>query len=127
MRRDELYLVDIVEACDAIARFVIGYDRGRLASDDLVGSAALQKLSIVGEAAARVSDALHADYPDVAWRQAAGIRNILVHSYFTVDWDVIWRTIDRDLPNLRNAVMDILQERWPETAAALQQQFRGRR
>jgi uncharacterized protein with HEPN domain len=55
MRRDKLYLADIVEAADAVAAFLAGAERERFLQDDLLRSAVLQKLSIIGEAAARLS------------------------------------------------------------------------
>lgn len=53
MRREDLYLYDIVEAADAIGRFIAGSSSSEFADDDLTSSAALQKLSVIGEAAAR--------------------------------------------------------------------------
>ena len=64
MRSDRLYLVDIVEAADAIAGFIHGVDAERFLNDDLVRSAVLHKLAVIGEAAARVSMALRARFPE---------------------------------------------------------------
>jgi uncharacterized protein with HEPN domain len=65
MRSDALYLADIVQAADAIARFVEGMDEPRFVGDDLVRSAVLHKLTVIGEAAARVSGDLRQSHPDV--------------------------------------------------------------
>ncbi len=68
MRRDKLYLADIVEAADAVAAFLAGAERERFLQDDLLRSAVLQKLSIIGEAAARLSQDFRARHADVEWR-----------------------------------------------------------
>lgn len=80
MRSDKLYLSDIVQAADSIARFVAGMDEERFVDDDLVCSAVLHKLTINGEAAARVSSELRQSYPEIPWADVVGFRNIAVHA-----------------------------------------------
>jgi uncharacterized protein with HEPN domain len=65
MRSDALYLADILDAIEAIERFVTGFDEARFLSDELVQSAVLQKLSTIGEAAARLSDATRDVLPGI--------------------------------------------------------------
>jgi uncharacterized protein with HEPN domain len=65
MRRDELYLSDIVEAADSISSFLTGRERDSFLQDDLLRSAVLHKLTIIGEAAARVSEDLRGHHPEV--------------------------------------------------------------
>jgi uncharacterized protein with HEPN domain len=111
-RRDDLYLADIVEAADSIRLFLAMLqqsDRGGFVKDDLVRSAVLQKLSVIGEAAARVSDGLRALYPDVPWHQARGMRNLLVHPYFSVNWEIVWKTATESVPKLAAQVAVILE------------------
>lgn len=107
-RRERLYLLDIVEAGDAIARFVVGIDRERFVGDDLMRSAVLHKLQVIGEAAGRVSETTRALAPAVPWRQVVGFRNFTVHAYFAVDWDVVWVTAIADVPALAAAVRILL-------------------
>lgn len=115
MRREDLYLYDIVEAADAIARFVARSSRSEFANDDLTSSAVLQKLSIIGEAAARLSEGFRASKANVPWREIIAFRNIAVHAYFAVDWEMVWRTATDDAPALREAVAEILKQEFPET------------
>lgn len=65
MRDERLYLTDIVEAADAIARFLARVDQTGFLEDELVQSAVLQKLLVIGEAAARLSKAFRAEHPHV--------------------------------------------------------------
>ena len=108
MRTEKLYLADIVEAADAIARFLSDSTRADFLKDELRQSAVLQKFVIIGEAASRVSESLRAQYPDVPWKRAIGLRNISAHVYFSVKWDIIWTTATRDIPSLRVQVATIL-------------------
>jgi uncharacterized protein with HEPN domain len=109
MRREELYLRDIVEAADQIARFLDGHDHSSFLESDLVRSGVAQKLAIIGEASAHVSEDLMARYPEVEWPKIVGFRNILVHFYFGVDWRIVWQAATEETPRLRSQVVSILR------------------
>ena len=109
MRRDELYLSDIVDAADSIASFLTGRGRDSFLQDDLLRSAVLHKLTVVGEAAARVSEDVRERHPEVEWPDIVGFRNIAVHAYFVVDWSIVWETATQDAPRLRQQVLEILK------------------
>jgi uncharacterized protein with HEPN domain len=104
MRSDALYMADILDAIEAIERFVNGFDEARFLADELVQSAVLQKLSIIGEAAARLSDATRDDFPEIPWKEIVGFRKIAVHAYFSVDWRIVFVTVADDLPLLKQFV-----------------------
>jgi len=110
MRRDLLYLTDIVEAADHIARFIAGMDFEGFEKSELVRSAVVQKLSIIGEAAARVSGTVRSRDPQVPWPQIVAFRNILVHAYFGIDWDEVWRAARNRCPVLREQVARLLAD-----------------
>ncbi|MBP7423158.1 MAG: DUF86 domain-containing protein [Sulfuritalea sp.] len=102
-----MYLADILDAIEAIERFVTGFDEARFLADELVQSAVLQKLSIIGEAAAKLSDATRDRLPEIPWKEIIGFRNIAVHAYFSVDWRIVFVTVADDLPLLKRFV-DVL-------------------
>ncbi|MCX6026853.1 MAG: DUF86 domain-containing protein [Chloroflexi bacterium] len=109
MRREELYLRDIIEAADHIVQFIGGFDRAGFQGSELVRSAVVQKLAVIGEAAAHVSPDLKARYPEVPWPRIVAFRNILVHAYFGVDWDEVWRAATKESPALRSQIASILR------------------
>jgi len=108
MRRDDLYLYDIVEAADHIATFLGETHFQGFLQSELVRSAVVQKLSIIGEAAARVSDELRSRYPQIPWPQIVAFRNILIHAYFGIDWNEVWKAAKVDCAALRRDVTVIL-------------------
>ncbi len=115
MRRDDvLYLEDIVEACDAIAVFLNRIDEDLFSDNDLLRSAVLQKLTIIGEAANRASDNLKDRHPGIQWSRIVAFRNIAVHAYFAVDWHVVWEAAVRDAPELKEKVARIIDWDYPE-------------
>src|ERR1700694_3423788 len=108
MRREELYLRDIVEASRYIAQFVAGLDRAGFQSSELVRSAVVQKLAVIGEAAAHWPDELKARHMEVPWPRIVAFRNILVHAYFGIDWDLVWQAAKNRCPVLREQASLIL-------------------
>lgn len=84
MRREVLYLCDTVEAADATSRFLEGAHRNDFLSDELRQSAILQKLIVIGEAAAHLAPAFRDAHPEIEWRDVIGFRNLAVHAYFAV-------------------------------------------
>ena len=113
MRREELYLRDIVEAADAIAGFIEDAPRAKFLRNDLLRSAVLQKLTIIGEAAARLPGSFRKFHPAVEWADVAAFRNLAVHAYFAIDWTIVWTTAVDDAPRIRQAVADILAAEFP--------------
>jgi len=114
MRREGLYLQDIVEAAEAIARFVASTDRETFVGNDMLRSAVLQKLTIIGEAAARLPAEFRSEHPEVSWTDIAAFRNIAVHAYFAVNWSIVWVAATQDAPALRDQVLAILEREEPQ-------------
>lgn len=108
MRNDRLYLADMLDAIEAVERFTTGMDESRFVADELVQSAVLQKLLVIGEAAGRVQEETCLQAPDVPWREIIGFRNVAVHAYFSVDWRVVFVTVCDDLPMLKLEVAKLL-------------------
>ena len=110
MRSDCLYLEDIVEAADAIAVFLEGRSQESFVSDDMLRSAVLQKLAIIGECATRLRPQVRAAHAHVPWADIIGFRNIAVHAYFSVQWPIVWVTATEDVPALRRQISTILEQ-----------------
>jgi uncharacterized protein with HEPN domain len=109
MRREYLYLRDILDACDMVQIFLEGMDTATFPTSELHKAAILQKLTVIGEAAAHLSEAFRDTHPQIEWRDIVAFRNIAVHAYFTVQWDIVWATATDDVPMLRRQVLEIVQ------------------
>jgi uncharacterized protein with HEPN domain len=108
MRPEKLYLTDIIEAADAIERFCTGTSLEALIDDEMRQAAILQKLIVIGEAAAHLPDEFHQRYREIPWVDIIGFRNIAVHEYFAVNWAIVWSTATRDVPGLRKQITKLL-------------------
>lgn len=90
----------MVDAARMAQRFIAGRARADLDTDDMLSHALARALEVVGEAASRVSPAGRAAVPGVPWAAIVGMRNRIVHAYFDIDLDVIWKTVTDELPGL---------------------------
>ncbi len=107
---DRWRLLHIVEAIEQAQVFVRHRTRDDLERDTMLRLALVQLVQIVGEAAARVSEAGRAELPGLPWAQITGMRNRLVHAYFDVDRSILWDTVQLALPPLLNQIKDHLGE-----------------
>ena len=103
MRNDSERLADMLGAIDRIRRHVQD-DRTRFDTDELLQSAVLHWIEIIGEAARGVNDKVRDAHPEVPWRVISDMRNRVTHGYFDIDLDVVWNTVTRDLPKLKESV-----------------------
>ena len=108
MRREDLSLVDIVEAADTIGASLGERSVADFMADADVREAVLLRLIKIGEAAARLPSTVRQRYSDVPWADKIAFHNRVVHAYFAVDWFIAWGTGTGDVPSVRAQVADIL-------------------
>lgn len=74
--------------------------RADLVTDEMLAWAAIHGIQIIGEAANQVSAETQAAAPDIPWKNIIGMRHKITHDYFDVDYDIVWKTITKRLPEL---------------------------
>ena len=100
MRSDRLRLLDILDALEVVARY-LPIDRAAFDRDPPLQSHVYRHVLIIGEAAWKVSQPVKQQNPQVPWRQIEGMRHIMVHDYFKVNWVRVFETARDDLPALK--------------------------
>lgn len=108
---DIVRLRHILEAIDDASSFISGRARSDLDSDKMLRFALVRCVEIVGEAAGRLSDATRATSPGIPWAAIVGMRNRLVHAYFDVDTEIVWKTVTSELPALAEQLRPLLQDK----------------
>ena len=110
MRRDVEYLRDILAAAEAVRERLHGVSRAAFLRDGSLHDIVARRLTIVGEAVARLTHETRRRAPDVDWAGVVAFRNVVVHGYFAIDWKIVWRVARRDLPTLRARIEVLLRE-----------------
>lgn len=101
----------MVEAADSALSYVAGSDKKAFAADKRTQQAVIYNLLVLGEAAAYLAQSFPEfiqAHPDIPWAAMRGMRNRMAHGYFEVDLDIVWDTIQNDLPMLRGALSALL-------------------
>ncbi|NYZ76905.1 DUF86 domain-containing protein [Candidatus Micrarchaeota archaeon] len=110
MRDYGIYLRDILDSIFEIEQFIGSMSFEEFESDDKTFSAVLRKLEIIGEATKRIPEDIKKKYPDVPWKEMAGMRDKLIHFYFGVDSRLVWRTVKERLPRLKESIDKIIDD-----------------
>lgn len=108
--RDRDRLEHIVEAIDRILDNIDFKSRDKLESDNLRYYGIVKSIEIIGEAAYKLSHAFCRKYAETPWEFIAKMRHVLVHDYYQIDPDAVWKVIKEDLPPLRQQVCRYLSE-----------------
>jgi uncharacterized protein with HEPN domain len=101
-------LEDICDSLERIEEYVKGHDRDTWKADRKTFDAVVRNLEIIGEAAARIPDNIQDLNQQIPWYKMKALRNILVHEYFGVDEEIIWKTEQEDLPDLKKKMKKIV-------------------
>ncbi|MGB2896122.1 MAG: DUF86 domain-containing protein [Anaerolineales bacterium] len=94
------FIVDMIEAADMVASFIQGMNKEQFLADKKTQFAVVRALEIIGEAAKKVPDSIRSRYPDLPWREISGMRDKLIHDYFGVNNEVVWKTAIEDVPEI---------------------------
>ncbi|MFH0731816.1 MAG: DUF86 domain-containing protein [Candidatus Omnitrophota bacterium] len=100
-REHKDYIADIVNAITEIEEFTKGLTFAEFEKDKKTVFAVIRALEIIGEAAKKIPLAIKSKHKNIPWKQIAGMRDKLVHEYFGVNVEVIWKTITEDIPPLK--------------------------
>ena len=107
MRDDRERLLDIQQAIADIEKYS---QKGReeFEKEELIQTWIIHHLLILGEAASALSDPFKEQHHKIPWSKIIGMRNILIHNYFGIDFDIIWSVLENDLPQVKRYIEEIL-------------------
>ena len=115
MWRDEAYLLDMLLAARKVQSFTEGVTWDQFQTDEILQSAVMRVIQIIGEAARKVSPEFKQAHPEIPWREIVGMRHRLVHDYLHIDLIRVWETLQTDIPILTPMIEPLVPPDEPET------------
>lgn len=103
-----LRVQDILGSIQAIQRYTAGQTLSKIQKNEMAVQAILYNFMIIGEAARHIPLEIQQRHPQIAWRDVISTRNIAAHEYFQLDLEILWDTIQEDLPVLATQLQDLL-------------------
>jgi uncharacterized protein with HEPN domain len=100
----ELYLNDIQQSINKIKKYTKNMNLDQFLADDRTFEAVIYNLQIIGEASKNIPESIRQKYSQIEWKEIVGLRNIIVHTYFLLDEDILWDTIQNELQHLNNCI-----------------------
>jgi len=114
-RTDKEFILDMYEACRRIREYTKNTDFNKFSASEVIQDAVIRNIEILGEAVKNVSHKLQEKYPEVEWRIIARTRDKLIHFYFGIDIETVWKIITFDIPVLEEKLKNIIKkEGWEE-------------
>ena len=110
-KRDELvFLEDILECIEKIEDYMESLTEKEFEKNSEKQDAVIRRIEIIGEAVKNISTETKEKYPNIRWREIAGMRDVVIHQYFGVTVGLIWQVATSDIPKLKEKIERIIKE-----------------
>ena len=109
-RNPKLYVKDILDSIKSIREYTNGLTFEKFCQKKIAVDAVVRNFEIIGEAAKNVSDGIKSLHREIPWKEMSGMRNKVIHEYFGVDLDIVWKTVQR-LPELEIFLKKIYRDK----------------
>lgn len=107
LKNNKIFLQHILESIDLIQKHTKGIKREDFVKSWPLVDASIRRIEIIGEAANKISSDFKNKHKEIPWRDIIGMRNVLIHEYFDIDENEVWKTIKKDLPQLKKLIKKI--------------------
>jgi len=109
-KRDVItFLEDILICCQKIEKYTKGKDYAEFTKEEIIIDAVVRNLEIIGEATKKIPVSLRKKYNQIEWKKIAGLRDILIHDYFGINYKILWDIVKNKIPLLKEQINEIIK------------------
>jgi uncharacterized protein with HEPN domain len=107
-RHYSLFFEDTIDAMNKIESYIKDLDYNSFCQNNMIIDAVVRNLEIIGEAIKNIPENIITNYPEIPWKRMIGLRNIVIHAYFGIDLENIWKIITENIPEVKPEIIQIL-------------------
>ena len=107
MKDDSVYIDHILNSISRIQSYIINLEESTFLADLKTQDAVVRQFEIIGEATKRISSKFRESNPSIPWSDMAGMRDVLIHDYIEVDFEIVWKTATEDIPKIQQLLARI--------------------
>ena len=108
LKNQKPLLQHILDEIDFILKYTKDISFKTLVNDEILQRAIARSLEIIGEAVKQMSEDFKEQNKEIEWKKIAGFRDILIHRYFNIDWEIVWDIIQNRIPKLRKEITNLI-------------------
>lgn len=106
----KIFLEHILESIGRIEDNIEGLSEEKFSRAVTIQDAVVRRLEIIGEAVRNIPDSFRKKHTKIPWKKIAGLRDILIHEYFGVDMDLVWKISKKDIPKLKKQISALIEK-----------------
>ncbi|MEI7890745.1 MAG: DUF86 domain-containing protein [bacterium] len=106
----KIFLTHILKSIERIEDDTAGLSEAQFSRALTVQDAVVRRLEIIGEAVRNIADDFRKKHTKIPWKKMAGLRDVLIHEYFGVDMELVWKIINNDIPKLKKQILKIVEK-----------------
>jgi len=111
MNKDpKIFLEHILQCIELIEEYVEGITKQQFLKSVQLQDSIIRRIEIMGEAVKNIPKRVKDRYPDIAWKEISGMRDILIHEYFGVDLGLTWRVATKDIRRLKKSILRVKKD-----------------
>lgn len=106
----EIYLRHIMDEMLFLEKYSNNVSFDELKIDEVLKRSFLRSIEIIGEASKNIPSSFKDGHPEISWKDMAGMRDRLIHAYFSVDWDIVWDVVKKEIPKNKDLIQKLIDE-----------------
>ena len=107
-REPRVFLEDILVAAVKVEKYTKGLTFDEFIDNDLISDAVIKNILVIGEATKNIPDEIRQKSSGIEWRKMAGMRDMMIHGYFSINYKIVWDVVQNKIPTLKKQVEQLL-------------------